>query len=509
MSRAVAASDPPEDVATRHSTLVKPDSEGVDDLHRKVSSGLRWSFLNSIVARIGSVAFGIVMARLLVPEDFGVYAVALLVVNVLLGLNDLGLLLAVVRWPGELRVAAGTALTLATGSSLLLYGLVFVGAAPYAEFMGAPEATPLLRVLALTIVIDGLTTVPHGLLVRSFAQDRLARCEFAALPVGVTVGLLLALNGAGPWSLVAAYVVGNVVSALLMWIWAPLRVLPGFDMAAARWMLTYGGPLALTSLLEYVLLNADYLVVGRVLGPVALGLYLLAYNISNWPVAIITDAVRRVSIAGFSRLEDDEARLRASFRRTFTVMVSASLPLVIALAVLAEDLVGVLYGSKWLPAAGVLTWLAVLGGVRVAVGYVFDLLVGIGRTRLTLFLKGTWLVTLVPALIWAAETGGIQRVGLVHAAVGLLVVTPMFLTATRAVGVGPRTIAKDLARPLGAGAVAAAIGLAVVDAVPGGWARLLLVGPTILVVYAAIAVPWPAVARAARSRRNRQADERT
>lgn len=477
-----------------------PALAGADDLHAKISTGLRWSVLNSLVGRLVSVASGIVMARLLVPEDFGVYASALLVINILFGVNDLGLLLAVVRWPGDLRVAARTGMTLATGNSVLLYGLVFALAQPFAAFMGAPQAAPLLQVLCLTIVLDGLTTVPHGLLIRAFAQKRLAGSEFAAMPIGITTGLTLAVLGAGPWALVGGYLAGNVVTAALIWLRAPLKVLPGFDATAARWMLAYGGPLAATSLLEYVLLNADYLIIGRMLGPVALGFYLLAYNISNWPVAIISDAVRRVSIAGFARLEQDEARLRDGFRQTFTVMVTVSLPLVLVLAVLAQDVVGVLYGSKWLPAAQVLTWLAVLGGVRVAVGYVFDLLVGIGRTRLTMVLKGAWLVVLVPALIWAADTGGIQRVGMVHAAIGLGLATPMFLMATRTVGLSLRTIAGDLARPCTGAALAAVAGVAVAAVLPGGWVELLVAGPLVLGVYVAVGTPWRSILARVRGR---------
>ena len=467
-----------------------PAVPGTDDLHAKVVTGLRWSVLNNLVARVASVASGIVMARLLVPEDFGVYAVALLVVNILFGLNDLGLLLAVVRWQGDLRVAGRTGMTLATANSLLLYTVVFVAAGPFAAFMGAPHAAALLRVLALTIVIDGITTVPHGLLIRDFSQDRLAWAEWVAMPIGIGTGLGLAVAGAGPWALVGSYLAGNVVTAALIWRCAPLKLLPGFDRQAARWMLSYGGPLAMTSLLEYVLLNADYLVVGRVLGPVALGLYLLAYNISNWPVAIISDAVRRVSIAGFARLEDDEARLREGFRRTFSIMVIVSLPLVLVLAVLAEDVVQVLYGPTWLPSAAVLTWLALLGGVRVAVGYVFDLLVGIGRTRLTLALKAAWLVVLLPGLLWAASTGGIPRVGMVHAVVGLAVATPLFLTATRTVGLDLHTLAGDLVRPVGAALLAAVLGIAASQLLPSGWAELLVVGPLVLTVYVLLGTPW-------------------
>ncbi len=480
-------------------------SEGTDvpesTLRSQVTRGLRWSVFNNLVARIVSVASGIVMARLLVPEDFGVYAVALLVINILFGLNDLGLLLAVVRWPGDLRVAARTGMTLATGNSLLLYGVVFMAAGPFAEFMGSPQAAGVLRLLCLTIVIDGLTTVPHGLLIRDFHQNRLAKSEFAAMPVGVSVGIGLALAGAGPWALAGAYLAGNVVTAIVIFMQSPMRVVPGFDRSAAKWMLAYGGPLAATSLLEYILLNADYLIVGRVLGAVALGLYLLAYNISNWPVAIISDAVRRVSIAGFAKLENEGEALKESFRTTFRIMVTVSLAFVIVLAVLAEDVVRILYGEKWAGAAQVLTYLAILGGVRVAVGYVFDLLVGIGRTRLTLALKAAWLVVLVPGLIWAAETGGIGRVGAVHAGVALVVATPLFLSATRTVGLDLRTLAGDLARPVLGAAAAAGVGVLVVHLVEGSWWEVLLAGPAMMVVYVFLGTPWRQALAWARARR--------
>ena len=166
-------------------------------LEARIRKGLRWSFLNQLVGRVVSVASGIVLARILVPEDFGVYAVALLVVNILFGLNDLGLLLAVVRWPGELKVAARTAMTLATGFSVALYAVIFAAAPYFATFMNSPESTWVLRVYCLTIVIDGITTVSHGLIVRDFLQDRMAKSEFAAMPVGVCLSIGLALAGAG------------------------------------------------------------------------------------------------------------------------------------------------------------------------------------------------------------------------------------------------------------------------------------------------------------------------
>lgn len=473
-----------------------------DGLAARVRLGLRWSVLNSLVARSVTVLFGIAMARILVPEDFGVYAVALLVLNVLLGLNDLGLLLAVVRWPGDPHEAARTAMTLAGGFSLLLYGVVFATAGPYADFMGSPQSADVLRLLALAIVIDGITTAPHGLLVREFAQDRLAKAEFSGIPAGIVVSISLALAGFGAWSLAAGFLAANLVSAVQVYRLAPVRVLPGFDAAAARWMISYGGPLAMTSLVEYLLLNADYLVVGRMLGTVALGLYLLAYNVSNWPVAIVTDAVRRVSIAGFARIEDDTARLRAGFRATFRIMVSVALPLVLLLVLLADQLIAVLYGSKWAGAAGVLTFLAVLGGVRVAVGYVFDLLVGVGRTGTTLVLKLVWFAVLVPSLVWAADTGDVTRVAMVHAVVAVLVAAPMFVLATRSVGIGTTSLLRDMVRPALGGGLALLAGLLALQLGGGDLVELIVVSAVVMLVYVVVVAP-AALAQAVRRLRAR------
>lgn len=472
-----------------------------ESLRGKVVSGLRWSFLNHLVVRLVSVVTGIVLARLLAPEDFGQFAVAMLVWNVLVGLNDLGLLLAVVRWKGDLRAAAGTAFTLATACSTALYVICFLGAPAFASFMQSPESTWLLRVLLVTMILDGLTTVPHGLLIRDFRQAEMAKSEFAAIPVASLAMLLIALAGGGAWSFVLGQVLGCAVTAVFIYRAARFVPRPRFDPAVARPMLAYGVPLALTSLVEYILLNADYVVVGRMLGPVALGFYLLAFNVSSWPLAILTDAVRRVSIAGFAALEGDPEAVRRSFQRTFRIVIALALPLVLGLAVLAEPVVATLYGPKWAASAQVLMFLAVLGGVRVTVGYVFDLLVGIGRSRLTLVLKCVWLAVLVPALIVGARWDGIRGVAIAHVLVGILVVGPLFLLATRRVGVRLGEIGADLWRPLVGAVLGIGAALLVLRWLDAPVPELLLGGTCLVAIYTAVAAPWRLVRQRLAARR--------
>ena len=175
-----------------------------------------------------------------------------------------------------------------------------------------------------------------------------------------------------------------------------------------------------------MLLNADYLIVSRATDPATLGIYLLAFNVSSWPLTTITDAVRRVSIAGFAKMEDQAEALKARFSSSLSTLLTAALPMIVAMALLATPLIGFLYGDQWLPSAPVLQVLVVLSFARMAIGFIFDLLVGVGRTRVTMALKVVWLVVLVPALMYGVRADDIQGVAIAHALVAGLVALPLF-----------------------------------------------------------------------------------
>ncbi|MGW5363362.1 lipopolysaccharide biosynthesis protein [Actinopolymorpha pittospori] len=472
----------------------------------RVVRGLSWTLGSQLFSRGINVVMGAVLARILVPEDYGVFGLALLVINILIGINDVGMTMAVVRWRGDIRTAARTAVTLAVVVSVGLYAVVFVGAPAYASYMDAPEAASMLRVLALVLVLDGITAVPSAILIRRSQQPKLARAELLTLPVGVAVTLGSALAGAGGWSLVAGQLVGNVTMAVALIVLAGSWLRPGFDRATARSMIVFSVPLATTSLVEYVLLNSDYFVVGRLLGTTALGYYVLAFNVSSWPVTAVTQSIRRVSISEFAAMQGSPEQLDRAFRSGFVVLVKVMLPLVMGLGLLAGPFLRLVFGGQWAPAAPVLTWLAVLGGVRVAQGLVFDVLVAVGRSATTLVVKLVWFVALVPALLMAAHLGDIETVALAQAAVGVVVSLPLFLMASRLVGVRLSALWPQLVRPAIAGVCAGVSGVFVQTMLGTDLTRLLAGGVVILVVYTAIAFPglmWTSPRSRGRHRRRR------
>lgn len=468
-----------------------PGAEELGDPSRvgeDAARGLRWSLANQIVARLISLATGIVLARILVPEDFGVYASALAVMSILIAFNELGLVVAVVRAPKSESGDAATASTIATVSSLAIAGVVLATAPWIVDAIGSPSSAGPLRLMMVAIVLDGLTSAPNARLVRAFRQDRIAAAELAAIPTNLAVSITLALAGAGVWSLAIGFVSSSVVSAALM---MRLGGRPefGWDPEAARRLLAFGVPLAGTSLVEHVLLNVDYLIIGATLDEAQLGLYLLAFNISSWPITVLSQGVRRVSIAWFAALAERGDDIVDLFRPTVKIMFAAAFAASSGLWVVANPLVSVVYGSKWLDAAEVLTWLALLAAIRVGVGFAFDLIVAVGQSAVTFVLQLAWLAVLVPALIIGVDRNGIVGAAIAHLVVAAGVGLPAFAIGLRRVGVPIAALLAAIVRPALAAVVAVLAGLAARDLVDADLARLLLGGAVVTAVYALLLLP--------------------
>lgn len=458
-------------------------------LERTARRALGWSFLNNIVGRVGTSLTAIVLARILLPSEYGVYAVALVGLTALLSMNELGVSLAVVRWPGDVSRIAPTVLTIAMGFSGLLWLAAFLAAPAVSRALNAPEASGVLRLLTLGVLIDACTSVSAGLMNRHFMQKRRLVVDTVGFLVVSGVSVSLALAGWGAWALAWGMLLGSLANGVLILWWAPQRYRPGFRRDVVRELLSFGLPLAAASLLLFALLNVDYVVVGATLGPMALGLYLLAFNLSTWPVGMFSAPVRRVSLAGFARIADDRAAACRAFVRALTVLLIVTLPVCLLLATFATPLIGFVYGDKWVKAADALPFLALLALTRILVELAYDFLVALGRSRPNLLIQGVWFAALVPVLILGARWGGILGVAAGHAVVALLVVIPACAVVLRREGVPLRALMARARRPLVGVAIAGACGVAVLNLMTQRFAVLAVGGCLVLAVYAAVVYP--------------------
>ena len=391
------------------------------------------------------------------PREFGVFAIALVVYSLLINLNDIGISTTIVRWPGNLDEVAPTATTLIFLTSLVVYGVFFI-AAPYCcRLVGAPDAASVTRLLALAIIVDGIFAVPTGMLTRYFRQDRRAIADLVNSAVATVISIVLAVHGYGVWSLAWGRLIGNFVGAVLCTCFAEQRYRPGFRLDAAKKLLRSGAPLLGTTVVTIGVFNVDYLTIGRILGPTALGYYVLAFNVSSWAISIFSFGVDRVSLPTFARLRDNPVALRLTFIRGMTFLCLATFPVCALMSAMSHPLILFMYGSRWSLSTDALEFLAVFAIVRIIQELAMDTLIAVGNSSSTLLLQSCWLVVLIPSLIVGARLDGITGVAIGHLIVGFAVVVPIYTIVIRRLGVSIRAQLKHLFWPLVGGGLSAVV----------------------------------------------------
>jgi O-antigen/teichoic acid export membrane protein len=426
-------------------------------LAARASRALGWNFGNTVLSKLGGLGISIMLARLLGPHAFGAYAVALVALTAMQNFNELGMSMAIVRWETDPRDIVPTVTTVSVFVSILTYVACYSLAPVYAAAMGAPSATDVVRVLALAIFIDGFCNTPAGLLQRRFEQGKAAVASQVGVWTGTGLTVVLALSRHGAMSLAIGQVAGVLVVAVILIAFVPESLRFGFNPAKARALLRFGLPLSGSSLIDFGLTSMDQVIVGHLLGATTLALYVLAFNLSTWPLSMSSPAVRNVAPAVFSRLQHDQPALRSTFLSAARILAAVTLPICLLIGGSATPLVGFVYGPRWLPAAQPLMWLALVGGVRILLGLAYDYLAVLARTHVLLIIQIIWLVALIPCLIAGTRAGGIYGTGLAEAAVVLLVVVPCYLVALRKADIALMALGKSLLLPL---AAAAGAGLA-------------------------------------------------
>ncbi|WP_161988681.1 lipopolysaccharide biosynthesis protein [Pedococcus bigeumensis] len=454
---------------------------------RQIRSGLGWSFASNVLSRMGTLVAGVVLARLLVPTDYGEFTVALVAMVVLANINDLGIEQTIVRWPGSVERIGPTAVTVIFLFSLMLAAAGVAGAGAFAAAMDAPEATRIVQLLALSIAVNGAFAVPSAMLTRSFRQDLRTAADLTGFVVGTTITIVLAIMGYGAWSFAWGRLVGNTVVGILHLVLTPRRFRPGWDTSIVRELLASSLPLGGATVVAVLLLNVDYIVVGRMLGTQDLGYYTLAFNLASWPVTFFAVAVARVSVPAFARLQHDLPRLQRAYDHTSVLLLLVTVPVCLLLGSLADPLVRFVYGDKWAPAATVLQFLAALGLLRVLYQFWADVLVAVGSSRRVLVTQLAWLCALVPGLTFATRDG-LPGVGIAHVLVAVLVVGPVYVFALRGI-VRPGATAPQGLRLLVGAVVSGVAGWLIAQLPWSSFAVLALGTPVVLGIYAVMAYP--------------------
>ena len=395
--------------------VVEVATPPTEQLRGRVRRGLAWGFINSITMRFATLTLGIVLARLLAPEAFGAFAVALVIQTILLNLADLGLSADLIRnreW--QRRAPTVASMSLLAGG---LLSTAIIAASPLlASSLGNAQAAPVVAVMSLSLVITAAGVAPLASIQREFQQSRYFFIVLTSylLGSGVTVLLIVGFRW-GAMALAVGKLVEQTCGVGLLFALTRMRPRFGFDRSVARSALAFGLPVCSANALSWLVLNVDYIVIGRLAGAVTLGLYVLAFNMSSWPVNALVTAVRNVALPGFSRV--DSTASAKNFVSSFGLVLAAGLLFAALLAPLASPLVTFVYGPTWLKSAGPLGVLAVFGATRVVFDLMATFLIARGASRPVLFVQVAWVTALAPVMVMPVNES---------AAVPLLVTVTVF-----------------------------------------------------------------------------------
>jgi len=298
-------------------------------------------------------------------------------------------------------------------------------------------------------------------------------------------------------SLAVGRIAGALLGAVLFLHAEPVRF--GFDRAIARRLLGYGLPLAGASIIVFSLKFVDQFVVGNVLGPVALGFYVLAFNLSNWPVSVFSQPVRDVSPAAFARLQGDPPSLRKAFVSSVGLLTAVTLPVCLVLSGAAEPIVSVVYGSQWAPAAAALGWLGVLAGLRIVFELFYDYFVVLANTRVVFTIQLIWFVALIPALYVGTTVAGMAGAAAAQVIVAAGLVLPLYLGELHRAGISGILLARGVAVPLVCGAGVGIVSLVAHRLISLDLVALAVAGGAVLAALGIEARRMRATARALRT----------
>jgi O-antigen/teichoic acid export membrane protein len=426
-----------------------------------------------------------VLAKALAPAEFGILAIAALTYNILSAINELGMADALTYLQDRIEEATRTALSLVIAAGLVLMALTWAFAPVIASFFHSPHAVFVIRGFAVCLPFDAAAQVPIGRLTRALNFRRRAVTDSLPSITGGLVTIAVVAAGYPLIGLVAGQIASSVANAVIAFLLGP-RCLPGWNSILARRLLNYGGYLTAANLINLGLLNVDYIIVGHVLGPVALGLYSLAYRICYMPYLAISVVANGAVFPYYCRLPSREAVGRAS-ESTISLINAVIIPWFAGLVLFADHIV--ILGSKWAPAAGAVRFLAVYGFFLSLTLSALQVLKAVGRANLVFVGRGLHLATLTAVLIGTVQ-GGITVVALDQALVAAGIAMLTCLWTVRYASVQLRALCKSVGLPLlGVAGMISVVFLA--GLIPGlntspSWISLLILGSLAMAVFAGI-----------------------
>ena len=359
----------------------------MNQLRKKSLQGVVWSFIQQFSGQILSFLISIVLARLLLPAEFGLIGMIAIIIAIGGALKDAGMSQSLIRTEKPEDIDYSTVFYINIIVSVLVYVIVFVSAPLVSRFYGEPQLVDLIRVLSIGIVLGAFSAVQKTKLTKEMNFKTQFLVELPSLIISGIIGVVMAYQDFVVWSIVAMQLSRNLLSTIQLWLyskWTPKRI---FSFERLKFHINFGYKLTLSSLLDVLYSNLFNVIIGRYFSTAQLGFYTRAESTENLVVQNITGAVYKVTYPLFSEIQNDDVRIKNVYKLIIQQVLFWVAPVLIGAAVMAEPLFRFVFTEKWLPAVPMFQILCVVGVMYPMHAYNLSILNVKGRSDLFLKLE--------------------------------------------------------------------------------------------------------------------------
>lgn len=432
-------------------------------LTRRIATGAIWMILQRLAVRGIGLVSTMILARLLIPADFGIVALATSLAALLDALFEFGFDLALIHRQTPLtqegaRTHYDSAWTLSVLRGVIGAAILLAVAAPMGALYGDPRLADVMMWLAIATLATGFQNVGIVEFRRELQFDYEFRLLVRAKIVAFLVTIALAWTLRDYRALVAGIIAGKLTGLALSYAMHPFR--PRFSLKAGRDFLHFSKWLCLDNIVTAIKTRSDTFVVGKIAGAESLGVYALAYEISNLTSTELVAPISRVLFPGFAKIAQDKRRLAWGFVESLSVIVFVAAPMAAGIAMVSDYVVTIFLGAKWAAAIPLIQILTFYGLLSLTSANGAALYLSLGRPDLIVWRNLPGVVVLIPALVlgaWAYGTHGAAWALVLSAAVTCAV---NFGLLHRHLHVSPRALLAGIWRPLAAaGGMAGVLGV--------------------------------------------------
>ncbi|CAH3737148.1 MOP flippase family protein [Enterobacter hormaechei] len=347
----------------------------------------KWVALSQVFKILMQLTSLTVLTRLVSPHDYGIMALATILINFITILRDLGTSSALIQKKQVNQLVKSSVFWLNTILGLFLFVIIYTSSGEIASFFNEPELENVLKIISITFPIVCTAASHQALLERESKFKLIASIEIVSSFSGLIVALFMAFNGFGVYSLVLQVMIYSLVSSCLFWKYHCWKPSFAINLKELRGVFKFSLNLTVFNIVSFFSRNIDSTLIGKFFSSYILGAYSLAYRIMLFPLQNVTLVATRALYPVLSKHQDDEVEIRKIFIQTVQVISSLTLPIVCIIVMLSHELIIYLFGSQWALTATILIWLAPSGFVQSIINSIGCFFAAKGRTDIIMKLS--------------------------------------------------------------------------------------------------------------------------